>query len=469
MLKVHAVIKKYKLSKYFEAFTGIIALTVINLIFFRSDPGFVNVSPHPYWIIVLLTASRYGFSGGAFAGSIAAIAYLGFTLLSVPDLALVNFKSLSMWGKPALFFIVGVVIGEMRELNIKEYNLLSEERDAYKEAFGKIKTKFDVLSEAKQEIDTRIISQENTLGTLYEAAQGLRSLNEESIFPAVLEILRDFMSVEDCSIYTLEGDEFKLNTAMRHGKSPLPDTIPYYEGLMGLAAEDKKTVSIKDVANPESMPLGIIISAPILADNQKHVIGVLNVEKMPFMKFNSDSVRIAGLVADWCGSSIENATIFQETKDKLIADEMIDAYTYDYFKRRLREEFVRSRRYELDLSLILLEFPSLENASDEGREDVLMAFSMILKNQIREIDILFLNDKPGSFFLILPTTPPAGARVVVKNILNAFKALSMMAFESDASLVEIRAGVSGYSMDMEEPMDMVKAVEEDVVSVLFAE
>ena len=218
---------------------------------------------------MLLTASRYGFSGGAFAGSIAAIAYFGFTLLSVPDLALVDFKSLSMWGKPALFFIVGVVIGELRELNIKEYNLLSEERDAYKDAFGKIKTKFDVLSEAKQEIDTRIISQENTLGTLYEAAQGLRTLSEESIFPAVLEILRDFMSVEDCSIYTLEGDEFKLNTAMRHGKSPLPDTVPYHEGLMGLAAEDKKTVSIKDVANQESMPLGIIISAPILADKSK--------------------------------------------------------------------------------------------------------------------------------------------------------------------------------------------------------
>ncbi len=469
MLKAHAVIKKYKLSKYFEAFTGVIALTVINLIFFRSDPGFVNVSPHPYWIIVLLTASRYGFNGGLFAGSIAAIAYFGFTLLSVPDLALVDFKSLSMWGKPALFFIVGIVLGELRELNIKEYNLLSEERDAYKDAFGKIKTKFDVLSEAKQEIDTRIISQENTLGTLYEAAQGLRSLSEESIFPAVLEILRDFMSVENCSIYTLEGDEFKLNTAMRHGKSPLPDTVPYYEGLMGLAAEDKKTVSIKDVANQESMPLGIIISAPILADNQKHVIGVLNVEKMPFMKFNSDSVRVAGLVADWCGSSIENATIFKETKNKLIADEMIDAYTYDYFKRRLHEEFVRSRRYQLDLSLILLEFPSLENASDEGREDVLMAFSMILKNQVREIDILFLNNKLGSFFLLLPTTPPAGARVVVKNILNAFKALSMMAFESDESLVEIRAGVAGYSMDMEDPMDMVKAVEEDVVSVLFAE
>ncbi len=469
MLKVNGVVQKYKLSKYFEAFTGVIGLTVINLIFFRTDPGFINVSPHPYWLVVILTASRYGFSAGAFSGLLTALMYLGFATLLVPDISLVDFKSLGMWGKPALFFIVGVIIGEMKELSIKEYDVLSEERDAYKDAFNKIKTKFDVLREAKQEIDTRIISQENTLGTLYEAAQGLRTLNQESIFPAVLEILRDFMSVEDCSVYLLEGDEFKLNTAIRHGKSILPDRMPYTEGLMGIAAEDKRAVSIKDVATAHMAPSGIIISAPILADNLKHVVGVLNVEKMPFMKFNSDSVRVAGLVADWCGSSIENATLFKDTKDKLIADEMIDAYTYDYFKRRLREEFIRSRRYELDLSLILLEFPSMENASDEGREEVLMAFSMILKNQIREIDILFLNNKPGSFFLILPTTPPAGARVVVKNILSAFRALSMMAFESDESLVEIKAGVAGYSKEMEDPMEMVTAVEGDVVSVLFAE
>ncbi len=45
----------------------------------------------------------------------------------------------------------------------------------------------------------------------------------------------------------------------------------------------------------------------------------------------------------------------------------------------------------------------------------------------------------------------------------------MMAFESDESLVEIKAGVSGYSKEMEDPMEMVTAVEEDVVSVLFAE
>jgi len=469
MFKINSSAKKYKLSKYFEVLLGLVAITAVNLLFFRADPGFVSVSPHPYWIVILLTATRYGFAGGLFAGIMSALFFLVFNSLSIPDIELIDFRSLSMWGKPILFFLVGVVLGEMRQLHIREYDAVCEERDAFHDAFDKVKIKYDILSEAKQELDSKILSQESTLGTLYEAAQGLRTLSMDSIYPAVLEILREFMDVEDCSIYLLDGTEFRLDTALRHSKSFLPERVPLGESLMSIAADQKKAVSIRDIASTESMPGGIIISAPIMADNHSHVVGVLNVEKMPFLKFTSDSVRVAGLVADWCGSSVENATVFAETKDKLIADDITDAYTHDYFLRRLREEFVRARRYELDLSLILLEFPGLSNASDEGRDEVLMAFSMILKNQIREIDILFISDEPGAFYLILPTTPAAGARVVVNNLLSSFKALSVMAFETDQNLVELRAGVAGYSMGMEDPEELVKNVKEDLVSVLFAE
>lgn len=468
MLKSNFMRKRARISKYFEALLGLVFLTAINLVFWRSDPGFINVSPHPFWIVILLSSCRYGFRTGFFAGFVSGLIFLLFKLLSIPDVSIADFKSLSLWGKPMLFFMIGVILGEIRQLQIRDYNEVCEVRDTYKDAFEKIKVKFDILSEAKQEVDSKILSQESTLGTLYEAAQGLRTLSIGSIYPAVLEILRDFMDVEECSIYLLEGSDFRLDTAIRHGKGYLPDVVSHEDGLMGLAASSKKTVSIRDVADTADMSGGILISAPILADNHRHVVGVLNVEKMPFLKFTSDSVRVAGLVADWCGSSVENATIFAETKHKLIADDIIDAYTYDYFIRRLREEFVRARRYELDLSLILLEFPGLSNASDEGRDEVLMAFSMILKNQIREIDILFISDTPGSFYLILPTTPSAGARVVVNNLLNSFKALSVMAFETDQNLVEFRAGVAGYTLAMEDPMEMVEAAKEDVVSVLFA-
>ncbi len=468
MFRTGQAVKKYRLSKWLESLTALVGISAVNLIFFRSDPGFLEVAPHPYWIVVLLAASRYGFGAGVFSGIVSGLLYFFFSLINLTDISFYTLRDLSLWGKPVLFFIVGAVLGEIRQMQIRDYGDLAEERDSFRNAFEKIKTKYEALSEAKQEIDTRIISQEQTLGTLYEAAQGLRSLSKDNIYPAVLEILREFLSVEDCSIYLLEGDRFKIHTAIRHGGPGLPEYMDSSEGMMGLALEKRRAVSIKEVEGTQYIHSGIIISAPIFVDKGRQVIGVLNVEKMPFLKFTSDSPRVLGLVADWCGTSIENATIYQETRDKLIADEIIEAYTYDYFKRRLREEFVRATRYQLDLSLIVIDFPGLGDASDEGREDVLMAFSMILKNQVREIDILFLNNRPGSFLMLLPTTPPAGARVVVKNLMKAFNALSLMAFETDENLVEVKTGVGGFSLEMKDPEELVKQAEEDLVSVLYA-
>ncbi|WP_319778979.1 GAF domain-containing protein [Maridesulfovibrio sp.] len=469
MFKFNKTAKKYKLSQYYEVLLGLITITAVNLIFFRTDPGFISVSPHPYWIVVLLTACRYGFAGGLFSGIMAGLFLIVFRSLSIPEIELADFRTLAMWGKPILFGLVGVVLGEMRQIHIREYNALSEERDAFHDAFDKVKTKYDVLSEAKQELDSKILSQESTLGTLYEAAQGLRTLSIDSIYPAVLEILREFMDVDECSVYLLDGTEFRLDTALRHGKSFVPEVVPYGESLMSVAAEQKKAVSIRDIASTESISSGIIVSAPIMADNHKHVVGVLNVEKMPFLKFTSDSVRVAGLVADWCGSSVENATVFAETKDKLIADEITEAYTYDYFQRRLREEFIRARRYKLDLALLMLEFPELSNVSDVGRDEVLMAFSLILRTHVREIDILFMSEDPGVFFMILPTTPASGARIVVNNLLTSFRQLNKMAYETDQNLVNIRIGVAGFSLGMEDPSEMVEAVKGDMIDVFLSE
>ena len=54
MFKVNTEAKRYKLSQYYEVLLGLVAITAANLIFFRHDPGFLSVSPHPYWIVVLL-------------------------------------------------------------------------------------------------------------------------------------------------------------------------------------------------------------------------------------------------------------------------------------------------------------------------------------------------------------------------------------------------------------------------------
>jgi diguanylate cyclase (GGDEF)-like protein len=219
---------------------------------------------------------------------------------------------------------------------------------------------------------------------------------------------------------------------------------------------------LEEKPNDDS-PLAV---APVMGLAGRRVLGVLAVWSTPFIKFTPDSVNMIALMADWCGESVDNARVYQQTKDKLIADETIDAYTPEYLRQRLNEEFTRARRYNLSLSLLVLEFPKFQGVSDEDREDVLLTLSLVLKNWTRNIDLLFLGDTPGLFVLLLPNTNLEGARVVARNIMNTFESLKEGMNEQDTALQDIHSGVSAFTPEMKNAEEMLTAAQENASHAL---
>jgi diguanylate cyclase (GGDEF)-like protein len=88
-----------------------------------------------------------------------------------------------------------------------------------------------------------------------------------------------------------------------------------------------------------------------------------------------------------------------------IRDELTDLYTRDHFLLRLDEDIKRSRRYELPLSVLLVELDGLDefNATvGTHRGDLLVAHvAEILPMSIRETDVLARIER-GLFGMILP-------------------------------------------------------------------
>ncbi len=444
-----------------EAVLGLAAITALNLLLYRQDPGFSQATPHPFWIVVVLLAVRYGFRAGLVSGLLAGGAYIVLRAQTVDTLDMVEIKSFALWGRPLLFVAVGVLLGEIRQSQIRRFNNLDRRHEELRREFAQIQKQYDSLATAKQEIDTRIISQEQTLSTLYEAAQGLRSLEEKDIYPAVLDLLRDYLKVEDSCVYAIEGDHLRLKAHAGPPGSRHEETLPLDAPLVGEAVGRRESVSLEAALAKEPSPNVPLIAAPITGLAGRKVLGVLVVWDMPFIKFTPDAVNMVSLMADWCGESAENARLHQQTKDKLIADETIDAYTPEYLLLRLSEEFNRSRRYHLPLSLMMLEFPHFQEVSDDDREDVLLTLSLVLKNWTRDIDLLFLDERPGRFVLLLPNTNLEGARVVAKNITTTFVSLREGMGEQDTALQDVRLGVSAFDQDMKDPEEMLQSAKED--------
>lgn len=450
---------KLPTSAYTGSILGLALLVAVNFLWFAGDPGFVDIHPHPYWLVVVPMAARHGFKAGAAGGVLA-----GLTLLVMQHLA----QSQQAWFQwparveltlPILFVTGGILLGEIREAQKKRYQALDDDLQRLTAAHDDLRRRYNALNRAKQELDTHIISQEQTLTTVYEAAKGLKSIEEQEIFPAVVQIVVDFLAAEACSVYLLAENRLVL------AASRDPDTgfnrhreLAVDEGMVQAAVSSRRTVSLNALTPSADFAAlaadGIVICVPLL-NSKNQVLGVLNIEKLPFIKFNPQTVRLASIIGEWCSSAIENARTYRDTRDKNIADDITGAYTYTYFLKRLQEEFMRARRYGQELSLIAFEIVDFMEMDEGYQQDILTVISLVFKNKLRAVDLYFHDQDASRFIVILPGTPLAGARVVNRKMIEEIEAFKFRPYRDDSRALSIRTGVAAFGSAMQKPDDII--------------
>ncbi len=442
-----------------EALLGFALITAVNVVWFRTNLGFLGISPHPYWAVVLLLASRYGFTAGLLSGVMSAVMAIGLTIIGRQGTTVYELWKLLL-GEPVLFIAVGCTLGEITQAIRNRYETLLAEHDELQNSFDKLRERYDAMVKAKQEVDTRILSQEQTLTTMHETAQALRSLSEAEIYPAVLEMVAKFLGAEASSIYLLESGQLRLKAALgepAHRKRPeslLPD-----EGLAGRAFTGGRVASVNvllEMYEKGELPeTGTIISAPLLTSGKK-VLGVLNIEKLPFLKFNSQTIRMAEVFSGWCADALENALLYTDTKSKTILDDITGAYTPTYLHARLEEECARARRYKTELTMLALDIAEYANHSENEQRKILTSLSKALKTLLRNIDLLFSGDEPGRYIILMPNTPLAGAKVVGGKIIQLVRELRGQTGGATGGLW-VNMGVSAFGEPGNTPESILEA------------
>ncbi|MDR4505562.1 MAG: GAF domain-containing protein [Candidatus Scalindua sp.] len=462
---VQPLIKTTK-SEITEILLGFVIMIAINILWFQDSLGFYGIRYHPYWIVILAVATRYGFRGGLTAGIMGGVLLLVLMKVGEPDMAVKQFLRYKYLETPVLFIIVGTFIGELREMQKRQFAELYEVYAEVQNSLLVLTKKYDAVITAKQELDTRIVGQEQTISTLYESALALKSLKEEDIYPAVLKIVKEFISAEECSIYKATTHKLKLvvNGGWKDDNSYATET-DLDEGLMGRAFTTGKTATITDMLNgdePHSFSdVRLIVSAPIM-NSKKVVTGVLNIEKMPFVKFNPQSIKMASLLADWCGSAVENARTYQESKDHNIADEITGAYTYEYLCIRMEEEFNKAYRYKFIFGILVLEIVEYDVISETKIQEIMPVFSTVFRNAVRKTDLLFVGSNPGSFVFLFPFTPIKGIAVVKNKLIQSIHEFKFRPFEDGDRLLEVYAGMAEFNDKLAAYGELLQVAVDDV-------
>ena len=457
---------------YGETVAGLAILVALNLLFFRNNWGYFDANPHPFWLVVIPVAARYGALPGYSAGFLSASVYFLLIATQPRSVFAVDILSTRAMLNPVLFIIVGGALGELREAQKRAHTTLAAKYDDVQVALQDLAQRYLGAIEINRELERRIVSQTSTVTTLYHAAKALDQLDIEELSPSVLELTTSFIEAEACSLYLRKDGKLVLKAArpanVEFGR---PGELDTRQGMIGIAVAEKRTVTVRDVlteATPaQIMGQRLLMATPILGENQD-VLGVLAVERMPFLRFTPTAVRLFTLLGDWASSAFQTALRFQQTQDRNVEDPLTGAYSFSYMMKRLHEEIVRARSYGFPLTLLALRIERYDAVPRVKVPSLLQTLGFIFRRHIRPMDMLGKYATEDIFLIALPHVAADEGRALALRIQQELEQFGFQPFDTGERL-QVTVSVAGGIQGVGGPEELVERAIQGIRSFAAAQ
>jgi len=118
-----------------------------------------------------------------------------------------------------------------------------------------------------------------------------------------------------------------------------------------------------------------LVAAPFISE--KRTFGLLRLDNPQVNYFDQQDLSFLSTLSDLSAVALENAELYLRTKELAIHDSLTSLYTKGYFMERLKEEFQRSIRDGLSLSILMLDIDLFKTYNDKYGH---LAGDIILKN-----------------------------------------------------------------------------------------
>lgn len=363
-----------------------------------GDPTFAQARPHPYLLLVLWASIRYGSWEGIVT------AFLGIALLrgaSEPSFLLLA---------TALF------TGLMVDANLKRTRRLRLQLARLGAEVLELREDGEVLRASNVDLLHRLEEKDTGLTVIHQVSARLLSLADaQEIASALVDVTREFAGAERCSYYRREGANLRL--VLAHGWPTVPSEArvlrPGGEAdLLMLAAERMSVQTVRDYPmqarlEPElAAPMLRLLAVPLLHPSTNEVLGVLSIESLPFVRFNTATVQLMLAIAELGAKALAQAPEAAPTAPAAETDGLLPA---SLFQTRLRREGLgRQRGAVAPFCLLWIGVDGLAGLGADAQRLVIRAVELILLVNLRPADARTQLD-PEGFAVLLSDTEPAPA------------------------------------------------------------
>ena len=252
---------------------------------------------------------------------------------------------------------------------------------------------------------------------LYRAAQEISaSLDENQVYRAIHTAVSQLMPCEDLLIALLDAsrDEIQAVYMVENEQSLTPGRFPSWQGLSGRAIATGKSLKIDDFTRDYTdVPVVIFgedrtrsaLVVPLLVKGR--AIGALSAQSCTINAYSIDDQEMLELLAAHAAIAIENARLFAEVQQLATHDSLTGVYNRHHFFLLSKSEVERARRYNIPLSLIILDIDNFKQVNDTfGHamgDQVLQTVAQRCRSHLRDADLM---GRYGGeeFVILLPLT-----------------------------------------------------------------
>lgn len=300
-----------RFSYLIEPLVLLAALTLINFIWVGDNPGFLGISPHPYWIVVVAISVKYELKQSLIAAFLSIINY-SVLLFVFHEISLSEYFMFETFKPVLLFLIFSTLIGKVRSGQVQKLSEAINEKTLMEKDLNTIQKRYEKVSKINSELSERIIYQTCSFSTIYEMAKKMRTSNIESLLPEALQFISEATEAEKCSFYIYNKNKLELVTSRGWNEQDKKERKEIMRNrLVAQVLKNKEIRAVNDFLNdldaetPQYIEEEVVVSTPITYGHGNEIFGIINIEKMPFNKFNSDSFNLLKIVANWISDSLE--------------------------------------------------------------------------------------------------------------------------------------------------------------------
>ncbi|AOY74978.1 sensor domain-containing diguanylate cyclase [Clostridium formicaceticum] len=310
-----------------------------------------------------------------------------------------------------------LVLGSYQSVHFEEKDLLLLKTMSSEIALAINNTKLtEELRKEKKRVDT-----------LYETSQQIAaSIQIDQVMEIGLKNLSHITDATSCSLMLFDEEDELLKIKASRGLSQ--ETVANIsfkvgEGIAGRAFQERTPLLVADVNEDRQFKIipcqkeGFKSLYAIPLGSKKKCIGVINIATN--QPLTQEKCNLVETLISQLSMSIKNALLHQSMQNLAIRDELTGLYNHRYFQQSLEKEIIRAKRYQRDLSLILIDIDNFKKHNDSyGHmvgDHILQTVSTMLQENIRDSDIL-ARYGGDELVIILPETNIEMARSLMERL-----------------------------------------------------